>query len=89
MTKQTLLIYVQPRASKSEVVGMHGDAIKIRLAAPPVDGEANDELIRFVAKALGVPQRSVMLVKGHTSRTKMLEIEGMSEAEAKKKLCGS
>ena len=82
-------VYVQPRAARSEVVGMHGDAIKIRLAAPPVDGAANDELIRFVAKSLGVPQRNVALVGGQTSRTKTIEIEGISDEDARDKLCAS
>lgn len=84
-----LKIYVQPRAAKSEVVGMHGDAIKIRLAAPPVDGAANEELIRFVAKSLGVPQRNVVLVGGQTSRTKVVDIDGITETDVKDKLCRS
>ena len=48
-----LIVHVQPRAKRSEVVGRHGDAIKVRLAAPPVDGAANEELVRFLAEALG------------------------------------
>ena len=52
-TPARLLVWVQPRASRTEVAGMRGDAVKIRLAAPPVDGAANEELIRFVAEMLG------------------------------------
>jgi uncharacterized protein len=69
-------VYVQPRASRSQVVGEHGDALKIRLAAPPVDGAANDELIRFMAKTLGVAQSQVTIASGATSRRKTIEIQG-------------
>ena len=73
-----LIVHVQPRARRSEVAGRHGDAIKVRLAAPPVDGAANDELVRFLAEALGVPRRAVHLTAGLTSRRKTVEIEGLS-----------
>lgn len=69
-----LTLHVQPGAKRSEAAGLHGEALKIRLAAPPVEGRANEALVEFVAKALGVPKRSVMLVKGQTSRRKMLLI---------------
>jgi uncharacterized protein (TIGR00251 family) len=72
-----LRIQVQPRASKSEVVGLYGDALKIRLAAPPVDGAANDELIAFLAKRLGVPKSRISLVAGTTSRAKTVAVEGI------------
>ncbi len=79
-------VYVQPRSSRTAVVGTHGDAIKIKLQAPPVDGAANDELIRFVAKALGVPRTSVRIVSGLTSRRKRLTIDGLSTADAQSNL---
>ncbi|MDR0378400.1 MAG: DUF167 domain-containing protein, partial [Candidatus Accumulibacter sp.] len=69
----TLLLHVQPGARKTEVVGIHGDALKIRLSAPPVDGKANAALIEFVAGRLGVPKSAVRLVGGQTSRRKTLE----------------
>ncbi len=69
--------YVQPRASKTEVVGRHGDAIKICVKAPPVDGAANEELIRFLAKRLKIPRKSIALVSGSSSRHKQIAIEGV------------
>lgn len=71
-------VYVQPRASKTQVAGRHDGRIKIRLAAPPVDGAANAELIRFVAARLGIAKSQVRLVSGESSRRKVLEIEGVA-----------
>ena len=73
-----LTVHVQPKASRSEIAGLHGDALKVRLAAPPVDGAANEELTRVIAKWAGVPRAAVRLVSGHTSRRKILEIEGVT-----------
>jgi len=67
-------LHVQPGASHTEVSGTHGDALKVRLAAPPVDGKANAELLRFLAEAFGVPRRNVTLVRGETSRAKVVRI---------------
>ena len=78
----TLSIYVQPRAARTEVAGQHGEAIKIRVAAPPVDGAANEELVRFLAERLGTPRSAVTIVSGATSRTKRVRISGMTDAEA-------
>ena len=69
-------VHVQPRASRSEVVGTHGAALKVRLLAPPVDGAANEALVTLLAGELGVPRRDVRIVHGATSRTKVVEIEG-------------
>ena len=74
-------LYVQPRASRTEITGTHGDALRIRVAAPPVDGEANQELLRFLAKKLGVPKSSLQLVQGETARTKVVEIENVSTGD--------
>jgi uncharacterized protein (TIGR00251 family) len=71
----TLTLYVQPGARRTEVAGVHGDALKIRLAAPPVDGKANAVLIEFVAARLTLPKSAIRLVGGQTSRRKILEIE--------------
>lgn len=79
-------IYVQPRAARTEVVGPHGDAIKLRVAAPPVEGEANREVVRFLAKTLGVPAAAVELVSGETGRRKVVEVTGLSAAEVQRKL---
>ncbi len=74
-----LTLHVQPGAKRTEVAGVHGDALKIRLAAPPVDGKANAALLRFLAAAFGVPQRAVTLVRGETSRQKTVRIEAPRE----------
>ena len=65
-----LTLHIQPGAKKSEVVGLHGDALKVRVASPPVDGKANEALVAFIADQLGLPKRAVQLVKGDTSRAK-------------------
>jgi len=72
----TLTLHIQPGAKKSEFAGRHGDALKIRLAAPPVDGKANDALVKFVAEALAIPKAAVNLKSGQTSRRKVLEVRG-------------
>ena len=81
-TSARINVYVQPRSSKSEIVGMHGDSIRIRLAAPPVDDAANTELISLIAARLGVPKRNVRIVTGHASRRKIVEIEGQTAKNA-------
>ncbi len=73
-----LVLRIQPRARRSEVVGTLGDTLKVRVAAPAVDGRANVELIRFLAEELGVPRRSIRIVRGHTGRTKTVQIEGLT-----------
>lgn len=70
-----LALHVQPGAKRTEVAGAHGDALKLRLAAPPVEGKANAALIRFLADAFGVPQRSVTLLRGEASRAKQVRID--------------
>ncbi len=74
-----LALHVQPGASRTEIAGTYGTAgdtrLKVRLAAPPVDGKANAELLRFLAEAFGVPLRQVVLVRGATSRQKSVRIE--------------
>lgn len=72
------MVHVQPRAKRSEVAGRHGDALKVRLQAPPVDGAANEELVRFLAESLGVARRAVTITGGLTSRRKTVEIEGLA-----------
>jgi uncharacterized protein (TIGR00251 family) len=81
-----LAVRVQPRASRTEVVGAHGDAIKIRLVSPPVDGAANEELIAFLSKKLGVSKSAVRIVKGDQGRDKLVEIDGLSEEEVRERL---
>jgi uncharacterized protein (TIGR00251 family) len=69
-----LTLHVQPSAKRSEFAGAHGDALKLKLAAPPVEGKANAELIRFIALQFGVPRRNVELVRGETSRAKTVRV---------------
>ncbi len=70
-----LVLRVQPGAKRTEVVGTHGEALRIRLAAPPVDGKANEALIVFLAEAFGVPVRNVSLLTGLTSRSKRIRVD--------------
>lgn len=67
-----LLLKIQPRASRSEIAGLHGEPprIKIRISAPPVDGEANEELISFLSKKLRVAKRSISILRGQNGHTK-------------------
>ncbi|GHU13098.1 UPF0235 protein [Betaproteobacteria bacterium] len=72
-----LALHIQPGAKKSGVAGLHGEALKIRLAAPPVDGKANAALLAFVAEWLNVPKQAVTLKSGQTSRQKVVRVEGV------------
>lgn len=72
----TLALHVQPGAKRSEIAGLHGGALKIRLAASPVEGRANDALLRFVADLFDVPLRQVELKQGGQSRHKVVAISG-------------
>ena len=73
-----LTVHVQPNARVTECVGIHGDALKIRLAAPPVDGAANDELVRFLARQCSIPPLSVHIQSGLGSRHKRLILNGVT-----------
>lgn len=81
-----LTIHVQPRARRTEVAGLHGAAIRVRLAAPPVDGAANDELVRYLASRLGVARRAVRIVAGATARRKVVEVDGVALDAARRAL---
>lgn len=69
-----LTLYLQPGAKRTEAVGLHGDALKIKLAAAPIEGAANAALVEYLADIFGVPQRQVMLKQGIKSRRKVIEI---------------
>jgi len=71
-------VYVVPRASRTELVGGYNGALRIRLAAPPVDGAANEELIQLLAKTFKVARSSVRIVRGQSARLKQVSIEGAS-----------
>jgi len=74
-TALVLALHVQPGAARTEVAGRHGDALKLRIASPPVDGKANAALLRYLAEAFGVPLAQVSLVRGETARRKTVRIE--------------
>lgn len=83
-----LALHVQPGAKRTEVAGIHGEALKIRLAAPPVDGKANACLVEFIAATLGVAKHRVSLVAGQTSRTKKIAVAGLDAGTAQRRLLG-
>jgi hypothetical protein len=79
----TLAIKAIPNAPRSEVVGWLGEALKIKIHAPPVEGKANEALCEFLADSLGLPRRAVTLVRGDTSRQKIVRIAGMTLADVR------
>lgn len=81
-----LPVYIQPNASKSEIIGPHNGALKIKIHAPPVDGKANKALIEFLSKVLNIPKKQVVLLKGESGRNKSVEITGLSLDVIKQKL---
>jgi uncharacterized protein len=81
-----LHLRVIPRARRTEISGRRGDAILVRLAAPPVDGAANDALIAFLAERLEIPRRQIALARGATTRDKTVAIDGLSPAEIARRL---
>ena len=68
----TFTVFVQPRSSKNMIAGIHGNALKIKLTAPPVEGAANKMCVDYLAKCLGVPKSSLQILSGHGSRTKRM-----------------
>lgn len=83
-----LPVHVVPRAAVTAVAGLHGDAVRIRVAAPPVDGAANAELVRFVAARLGVPRDAVTIVRGAGGRRKAVAVRGLDAAAVRARLVG-
>ena len=81
-----LTVHVQPGAKTTSCAGIHGDALKIRLHAPPVDGKANQALIAWLSKTLGCPQSAIELIRGQTSRRKTLSINTGQTAALSSKL---
>ncbi len=82
----TLRVRVVPRASRSMIAGEIDGAVKIRIASPPVDGAANEELVRFLAKLLGVGRSSVQILAGQTSKNKIIGVSGISVELIRSKL---
>lgn len=71
-----LTLYIQPGAKSNEVIGLHGDALKIKLASPPIDGKANKSLLQFIAAQFDIPLRQIKLIRGEKSRYKTIELLG-------------
>ena len=84
----TFAVRVQPRASRNAAAGEMGDALKLALTAPPVEGKANEACVEFLAKLLKVPRSSVTIAAGETSRNKVIRVAGMSAAEVRRRLEG-
>jgi uncharacterized protein len=82
----TLRFHIVPNAKSDTVVGQHGDAIKIKLRAPAVEGKANTALRRFLAEKLSIPQRAIVLERGERSRDKVIRIDDLSEADVYRRL---
>jgi len=76
-----LKLLIQPRSSKNDIVGIHQGRVKVKLTAPPVEGEANETLVAFISKLLNLPKREITLTKGEASRRKSVEIMGVSKEE--------
>jgi uncharacterized protein (TIGR00251 family) len=81
-----LRVFVQPRASKDRIVGLHGDRLKIKVAAPPVDGQANKRCIQFMAKCLSVPRSSLQIISGQNSRNKQVLLKSDQSPMAPKEV---
>lgn len=79
-------IRVHPNAAKNQLIGFTGDTLQVRVAAPPVKGKANKELIAFLSQILGISKSSLAITKGHTSRSKVIAIDGLNRAEAVRRL---
>lgn len=84
----TFSVHVQPRASRNEICGLHGDAIKIRLTSPPVEGEANRLCIEYLARLFGVPKSSMAIIAGEKSRQKTIRVSGIDPESIRKILAG-
>ena len=82
----TIRVHVIPNAKIDKVAGEHGDAIKIKLRAPAIEGKANTALRKFLAEKLSIPQRAIVLDRGERSRDKVLRIDGLSEEEVRSRL---
>ena len=77
-------LYVQPKASRSRIVGLHDKAIKLAVSSPPVDGRANKEVTAFMAKLFKLPKSSIEIISGHQGRRKRLLVSGLSEKDARR-----
>ena len=81
-----ITIRLSPRASREEIAGERDGAVLVRVTAPPVDGAANEALVKLLAKTLRVPKSAVAIVSGETSRTKVVQVDGVEEADLRARL---
>lgn len=84
----TLTVRIQPRASKNAMERLADGSLKIRLTAPPVDGAANDALVRYLAESFGIPRAGVEILSGHTARQKIVRISSITEHDLSKTVRG-
>lgn len=82
----TFAVRVQPRARKNAITGVLGNALKLTLTAPPIEGRANDACVEFLAKLLNLPRSSVTIASGETSRNKVIRVAGLSAEEVRKRI---
>jgi len=81
-----IIVQVRPNAAKNEVVGLKGEVLQVKVSAPPVKGKANEELVVFLSKVLGVSRSRIAIIKGHTTRSKLIAIDGMTFEDIMKRL---
>ena len=82
----TFKVYVQPRSSKNQIIGLHGDALKVKIKAPPVDGAANKMCIQYLAACLDVPKSCVEIKSGQSGRTKQVRVQLKTGGDLKKEI---
>ena len=86
MAEFTFSVRVTPRASRDQIAGWEGDLLRVRVTAPPVEGRANDAVLRLLARGLDVPKSRLTLVRGQTQRNKVVAVEGLTEEEVRARL---
>jgi hypothetical protein len=82
----TLRVHLTPRSARDEVLGLEGGVLRARVTAPPVEGRANEALVRLLSGALGVPKASLCIVRGQRGRQKLVAVEGLDAAEVRRRL---
>jgi uncharacterized protein (TIGR00251 family) len=86
MTVSRITVRLTPRASRDEVLGFQGEVLRVRVKAPPVEGRANEALLRLLAKVLEIPRSSLAIVWGQTSRDKIVAVDGLEAAEVRRRV---
>ncbi len=81
-----LALHIQPGSAKARVAGLYGERLKIAVAAPPVAGKANKDVVKFLAKVFAVPVKNIAVIRGQTSRQKTVSLRGISEEEVRKRM---